>query len=313
MSKRHQSNRRKSYGRRQHELHERRQREHQQEADERDIDDPALDAVADRFSFLDPRTPRLHYALGELRMAVYQGARQRTVVLPRRPRVDVSRRRSPSPCRGVSVRSAVRARSRPVAPVRAPGRDRDRVRRARSSRCPRTSASRRPATRSTGSPPSSSASRRSAERPPQRAQPPGQGARDPQARDRRRPRAASRARRHPGALGAPRPDARPDRFPRPRAARPAARLRRWWRARSGCGSPTGRSRAATSCRRWPSGSRRCGTRCRPAGDAIYDRTGTVVLATSASQRDRLAAYPQAADRSSAGRRVADAPGRRSSA
>ncbi len=56
-------NRRKTYGRRQHELHERRQREYQPES--MDMDDPALDAVADRFSFLDPRTPRLHYAIGE--------------------------------------------------------------------------------------------------------------------------------------------------------------------------------------------------------------------------------------------------------
>ena len=29
------------------------------------MEDPTLDAVADRFSFLDPRTPRLHYAIGE--------------------------------------------------------------------------------------------------------------------------------------------------------------------------------------------------------------------------------------------------------
>ncbi|MFL5650607.1 MAG: hypothetical protein ACJ777_04940 [Chloroflexota bacterium] len=63
MSKRHQSNRRKTYGRRQHELHERRQRDDQPES--MDMEDPTLDAVADRFSFLDPRAPRLHYAIGE--------------------------------------------------------------------------------------------------------------------------------------------------------------------------------------------------------------------------------------------------------
>ena len=63
MSKRHQSNRRKTYGRRQHELHERRQREYQPES--MDTDDTAPDGGADRFSFLDPRTPRLHYAIGE--------------------------------------------------------------------------------------------------------------------------------------------------------------------------------------------------------------------------------------------------------
>ena len=63
MSKRHHSNRRKTYGRRQHELHERRQREYQPES--MDTDDTAPDGGADRFSFLDPRTPRLHYAIGE--------------------------------------------------------------------------------------------------------------------------------------------------------------------------------------------------------------------------------------------------------
>ena len=64
MSKRHQNNRRKAYGRRQHELHERRQREYQPESVELG-DDAGLDGIADRFSFLDPRTPRLHYAIGE--------------------------------------------------------------------------------------------------------------------------------------------------------------------------------------------------------------------------------------------------------
>ena len=64
MSKRHQSNRRKTYGRRQHELHERSQRDHQTADDERVLDD-AAGADDDRFSFLDPRTPRLRYALGD--------------------------------------------------------------------------------------------------------------------------------------------------------------------------------------------------------------------------------------------------------
>jgi hypothetical protein len=63
VSKRHQNNRRKAYGRRQHELHERRQREYQPES--MDMDETVLDGVADRFGFLDPRTPRLHYAIGE--------------------------------------------------------------------------------------------------------------------------------------------------------------------------------------------------------------------------------------------------------
>lgn len=64
MSKRHQNNRRKSYGRRQHELHERRGREFQPEL-ELGTDDVAPGALAERLAFLDPRTPRLRYATGE--------------------------------------------------------------------------------------------------------------------------------------------------------------------------------------------------------------------------------------------------------
>jgi hypothetical protein len=64
VSKRHQSNRRKSYGRRQHELHERSQRDHQTEDDERVLDD-AAGAASDRFSFMAPRASRLRYALGD--------------------------------------------------------------------------------------------------------------------------------------------------------------------------------------------------------------------------------------------------------
>ena len=64
MSK-HQSNRRKSYGRRQHEVAERRQRDDQSSPVELDFDDSAQAALADRFAFLDPRTSRLLYALGD--------------------------------------------------------------------------------------------------------------------------------------------------------------------------------------------------------------------------------------------------------
>jgi hypothetical protein len=66
VSKRHQSNRRKSYGRRQHELHERVQRE--PEADGPDpamADDFGMAATSDRFAFMDPRQSRLRYALGD--------------------------------------------------------------------------------------------------------------------------------------------------------------------------------------------------------------------------------------------------------
>jgi len=65
VSKRHQSNRRKSYGRRQHELAERRQRDHQPDSVELGSDDAGPTALADRFAFLDPRAPRLHFALGD--------------------------------------------------------------------------------------------------------------------------------------------------------------------------------------------------------------------------------------------------------
>ena len=116
---------------------------------------------------------------------------------------------------------------------------------------------------------------------------------DPQVRDRRRPRAASRTRNHPGALGAPDRHARPDRFPRPRAARPR-------RLRAGGGQPRRAARVlagravATSCPRWRSSSRRCATRSRPTRGSIYDRTGTVVLATSVDARP-AGGLSQAAD------------------
>ncbi len=65
MSKRHHANRRKTYGRRQHELHERQQRDHQPDEAELGLDDVAPGGMADRLAFLDPRTPRLRYALGD--------------------------------------------------------------------------------------------------------------------------------------------------------------------------------------------------------------------------------------------------------
>ena len=64
MSKRHQSNRRKSYGRRQHELAERRQRDPVPDSAP-GLEDAGPAAVADQFAFLDARTSRMHYALGD--------------------------------------------------------------------------------------------------------------------------------------------------------------------------------------------------------------------------------------------------------
>lgn len=65
MSKRHQSSRRKAYGRRQHELRERQDRAPQHHALDVDIDDWGSAAPADPFAFLDPRSPRFRFSLGD--------------------------------------------------------------------------------------------------------------------------------------------------------------------------------------------------------------------------------------------------------
>lgn len=65
MSKRHQSSRRKSYGRRQHELRERADRRNRPEAIDVDGGRPTAAAAIDPLAFLDPRTQRLHFAVGD--------------------------------------------------------------------------------------------------------------------------------------------------------------------------------------------------------------------------------------------------------
>jgi hypothetical protein len=65
MSKRHQSSRRKTYGRRQHEVRERQDRGNHGEAFDFDGADPGSAAQADPFAFLDPRAPRIRFALGD--------------------------------------------------------------------------------------------------------------------------------------------------------------------------------------------------------------------------------------------------------
>jgi hypothetical protein len=65
VSKRHQSSRRKSYARRQHELRERHDRGHLPESMESGFDDPGAAPPADPLSFLDPRAPRLRVAIGD--------------------------------------------------------------------------------------------------------------------------------------------------------------------------------------------------------------------------------------------------------
>ena len=64
MSKRHQSHRRKAYGRRQHEVRERHEREHHVDASALELDWGSV-APADPLTFGDPRSPRLRFALGD--------------------------------------------------------------------------------------------------------------------------------------------------------------------------------------------------------------------------------------------------------
>ena len=65
MSKRHQSSRRRSYGRRQHELHEREARRHYPEQPDSGGDDNDVTSSSDPFAFMDPRAPRLRFLMGE--------------------------------------------------------------------------------------------------------------------------------------------------------------------------------------------------------------------------------------------------------
>ena len=61
MSKRHQSSRRRTYGRRQHEVHERQERRVERFRPEMNWAEASDAAQADPLSFLDPRTPRLRF------------------------------------------------------------------------------------------------------------------------------------------------------------------------------------------------------------------------------------------------------------
>ncbi len=64
MSKRHQHSRRKSYGRRQHELRERADRGDLSGRSQPSSDDRAEASPVD-FAFLDPRAGRLRFAMGD--------------------------------------------------------------------------------------------------------------------------------------------------------------------------------------------------------------------------------------------------------
>jgi hypothetical protein len=63
VSKRHHTSRRKTYGRRQHELRERPDRRATPELTDAAWDEPATDSPAGTFAFLDPGASRIRFAL----------------------------------------------------------------------------------------------------------------------------------------------------------------------------------------------------------------------------------------------------------
>ena len=65
MSKRHQASRRKTYGRRQHEVRERHDRGQHAEGYEFELGEWGPAGQADPLGFLDPRSPRIRFALGD--------------------------------------------------------------------------------------------------------------------------------------------------------------------------------------------------------------------------------------------------------
>jgi hypothetical protein len=65
MSKRHTSSRRKTYGRRQHEVRERPDRGQHSEGFEFELGAWGPAGQADPLGFLDPRSPRIRFALGD--------------------------------------------------------------------------------------------------------------------------------------------------------------------------------------------------------------------------------------------------------
>ena len=65
MSKRHQSSRRRHYGRRLHELHERHDRRPERDAIELDWSFPNDELPSDPLAFLDPRSPRPRFGFAD--------------------------------------------------------------------------------------------------------------------------------------------------------------------------------------------------------------------------------------------------------
>lgn len=65
MSKRHQSSRRKAYGRRQHEVRQRHERTQHSEASAIELEEWGSGSPSDPLAFLDPRSPRFRFAIGD--------------------------------------------------------------------------------------------------------------------------------------------------------------------------------------------------------------------------------------------------------
>jgi hypothetical protein len=65
VTKRHQTNRRKSFSRRQHELRERPDRRALSDRSDAAWGDGSTGVQADAFAFLDSRSPRIRFALGD--------------------------------------------------------------------------------------------------------------------------------------------------------------------------------------------------------------------------------------------------------
>lgn len=65
MSKHHQSSRRKTYGRRQHEVRERSDRQQQHEGFDLELNVWGPSSLADPLAFLDPRSPRLRFSASD--------------------------------------------------------------------------------------------------------------------------------------------------------------------------------------------------------------------------------------------------------
>ena len=109
MSKRHQNNRRKTYGRRQHELHERRQRDHVPAEAEAGLDDlgPPASPTASRSSTRARRACTTPWATDDGRLPGCAPAHHRPAAPPPR------RARRRRPCRAAASRAAVRARRGP--------------------------------------------------------------------------------------------------------------------------------------------------------------------------------------------------------